>query len=571
MATQATAAPAAAHEELSARHADTLQRAIEAVSTRESWSPFSDSPSSKIHGAEKPVEGQEAFEAWLGKRYEIDQPGIAGWIGDEVSPYTRKPLGITYPRSEPAALIEAGNTALASWRKVNLETRAMVCLEIAQRLYDRNFEMAHAVMHVAGQSYVQAFAGSGPNALDRGIEALAYAIKAMRDVTPDAVWRRKFGPDDVALEKHYTIMPRGLALVICCASFPTWNSHPALFANLATGNPAILKPHPIAIFPVAMTVKIARDVLSEFGFDPNVVTLATDTRDEPVAQAFIDDPAVQIIDFTGSARYGSHLENTIVKKALFTETSGVNSVVIESVADLPTTARAIGRSASLFSAQMCTSPQTIFVPTSGISSGDGTASPREVAQALADEIDALVENPKAAAGVMGAVQAELSMDVVSEVRARLAERDDVEIIREASPYPHPEYPDARTLTPLVAVVPPEMEAVYADEQFGPVLFVVPTATADDAVARATRLAKENGTIATYLYSTNEDFIARSTDAYEEAGANLSINLHGSMWINFAAAYSDYHVTGLNPAGNASLADLSFVASRFRIVQRRRPE
>ena len=41
-------------------------------------------------------------------------------------------------------------------------------------------------------------------------------------------------------------------------------------------------------------------------------------------------------------------------------------------------------------------------------------------------------------------------------------------------------------------------------------------------------------------------------------------------INFAAAYSDYHVTGLNPAGNACLADLAFVASRFRIVQRRRP-
>ena len=49
-----------------------------------------------------------------------------------------------------------------------------------------------------------------------------------------------------------------------------------------------------------------------------------------------------------------------------------------------------------------------------------------------------------------------------------------------------------------------------------------------------------------------------------------INLTGAMWINFAAAYSDYHVSGLNPAGNACLADLAFVASRFRIVQRRRP-
>jgi hypothetical protein len=43
-----------------------------------------------------------------------------------------------------------------------------------------------------------------------------------------------------------------------------------------------------------------------------------------------------------------------------------------------------------------------------------------------------------------------------------------------------------------------------------------------------------------------------------------------MPLNFAAAYSDMHVTGLNPAGNACLTDLAFVADRFRIVQCRWP-
>ena len=43
-----------------------------------------------------------------------------------------------------------------------------------------------------------------------------------------------------------------------------------------------------------------------------------------------------------------------------------------------------------------------------------------------------------------------------------------------------------------------------------------------------------------------------------------------MPLNFAAAYSDYHVTGLNPAGNASLANLVFVAGRFCVTQSRRP-
>jgi hypothetical protein len=44
-----------------------------------------------------------------------------------------------------------------------------------------------------------------------------------------------------------------------------------------------------------------------------------------------------------------------------------------------------------------------------------------------------------------------------------------------------------------------------------------------------------------------------------------------MPLNYAAAYSDLHVTGLNPAGNACLTDLAFVCNRFRIVQCRWPE
>ena len=48
------------------------------------------------------------------------------------------------------------------------------------------------------------------------------------------------------------------------------------------------------------------------------------------------------------------------------------------------------------------------------------------------------------------------------------------------------------------------------------------------------------------------------------------DLTGPMPLNFPAADSDVHVTGLNPAGTASLTDLSFVANRFRIAQVRRP-
>lgn len=556
--------------ELIARHAETLSAAIEAVDTRKNWSPFKDSPSGKFHAPGKPEAGREAFEAQLGHPFALEQPGIIGWSGTEVSPFTDKPLGIDYPVSDPQALIASASMAIRGWRKISPEARIALCLEMAMQLYDRNFEMAHSVMHVAGQSYTQAFSGSGPNALDRGIEALAYAAKAMQEVAPTARWERRFGKEDVALDKSYILVPRGIGLVICCASFPTWNAYPAIFANLSTGNPVIVKPHPIAILPMAIAVQQCRKVLADYGCDPNLVTLAVDTLEQPVAQRFIDDPAVQIIDFTGSPRYGGHLERSITGKLLFTETAGINSVVVESCTDLAATATAIARATCLFSAQMCTSPQNVYVPRQGIETAGGHVGFDQVAQALVAAIDAIADNPPVAAGIMGAIQAQPSCDIVLDLVQRAAQYPDTEILRKPTPYLHPDFPEARTMTPLVVALPADNASLYAEEHFGPVLFVIAADSGDAAVSEATMLASQHGAISSYLYSVDETFVDRSIDAYAEAGANLSINLHGAMWANFAAAYSDYHVTGLNPAGNACLSDLAFVASRFRIVQHRRP-
>jgi len=560
----------AAFDALMERHAPLMAAAIEAVQTRRNWSPYKDSPSSKIHGTEKPEAGRKAFEAQRGKPFRLEQPGVIGRTGGEISPYTGEALRIDYPQSAPEALIAAAQAAMEDWREVAPRLRIALCCEMSQRLYERNFEMAHGIMHVTGQSYTQAFSGSGPNALDRGIEALAYAAKAMADVPESATWHRTFGREDVALEKTYRLVPRGIGLVICCASFPTWNAYPAMFASLATGNAVIVKPHPIAILPMAIVVQTCRQVLADYGLDPNLVTLATDTLDAPVAQSFIDHPAVQIIDFTGSPRYGSHLERTVTGKQLFTETAGVNSVVLHSTHSLAETARAIARAASLFSAQMCTSPQTVYIPENGIVADGAHASFDDVAQALISAIDEIANDPAMAAGIMGAVQAQASVDLIKKLEENLHATPGARVLRAAQPYVHPDFPKARTLTPLVVVVSPSHQALYAEEHFGPVLFLVTAKDGDAAIAEATGLARERGAISSYIYATDEDFIDRSVGAYERAGANLSINLHGAMWINFAAAYSDYHVTGLNPAGNACLADLAFVAGRFRIVQRRRP-
>jgi len=554
---------------LARKHADTLSAALEACRTRRYWSPFKESPSSKIHGSEKPAAGKAAYEAMLGKPFQLDQPGEIGRTGHEVSPYTQEALGVDYPKSDPDILFQAARAAMKDWNAATPEERAGVCLEMAFAFEEQAFANAHATMHTAGQAYLMAFSGSGANALDRGVEALAYAYKAMKDVPDSAEWEKNFGAGGlVQLKKTYRLRPRGPAVVICCATFPLWNAYPALFANLMTGNPAILKPHPKGILPVAMAVKEGRRVLAEAGFDPNLILLAADTREAPVTVDLIQHSACAIIDYTGSQRFGTWIEENCRDKLVYTETAGCNAVVIESTNDLDGMINALANVLCGFSAQMCTTPQNIHVPAQGIGVAGERISYDAFSARLTEAIAERTENPKRAAGLCGAVQAEASLEILDRLASGIENKGRIALA--SRPYPHPEFPNARTATPMVIETDAAQEVLYAEEHFAPVSFLIREDSADAALTHAADMAREHGAISSYLYSADPDFTARAQDAFAEAGASLWCNMPPNMPINFAAAYSDYHVTGLNPAGNACLADLAFVADRFRIVQFREP-
>src|SRR3546814_11984463 len=81
-----------------------------------------------------------------------------------------------------------------------------------------------------------------------------------------------------------------------------------MFASLATGNTLIVKPHPSVILPLAITVQIARDVLAEAGFDPNVVLLEVHPAGADMAPQLDLNSAVKLIDFTSSRANGNWLE-----------------------------------------------------------------------------------------------------------------------------------------------------------------------------------------------------------------------------------------------------------------------
>ena len=555
------------------RHGARLQRARQACRSREAWSAFADQAAAYPEFAVARSRGEAAFQARRGHRFVMSQPQARDWVGEEVSPYTQQPLAAQYPRSDLDELFIAATAAMPAWSRAAAELRIGMLLEVMDRLYrEHMFELTYAVMHTTGQSFNMSYAGSGVNAFDRGIEALVYAGDAMDAVAPAAVWQRSFGSTAIKLEKHYRLMPRGVAVCFSCASFPTWNAYPSMLASLATGNAVIVKPHPATVLPMAISIEVFREVLAEAGFDPNLVTLALDTIAEPIGKRIIKHPLCAIVDFTGSARFGQWVEQHAHPALCYSETSGCNVVVIESCEDLDAVIRSLATTLCLFSAQMCTSPQNIYVPAAGVRVGSGQVATLvcfdEIARRLAAGVEAIAADAKKAGAILAAIQAPVTLDLIAALRDEARRRG--ALLLDSHSYAHPDYPRARTATPLMLKVTPQDRALYAQECFGPISFVIQVSDPADALAQADADIREAGGLTAFLYSTDPRYVVAAEDVFARAGSQLTVNLVGPMPLNFSAAYSDYHVTGLNPAGNASLTDAAFVASRFRISQVRRP-
>ncbi|MEI6759163.1 MAG: aldehyde dehydrogenase family protein, partial [Betaproteobacteria bacterium] len=335
------------------QHRTRFERAQAACQQRDCWSPFPELPGKYPEAAAAQASGLAAFQAHLGQDqprfFELGQPGTVGTLGEEISPYTQRPLGILYPQADPDRLFEAAGRAMTDWAQAPIDERIGLLLEVVDTIYREHlFEIVHAVMHTAGQSFNMAYAGSGVNALDRAFEALVYAHQAQHAVAPQARWERQFGPSSIVLEKTYRLVPRGVAVCFSCASFPTWNAWPSMMASLATGNAVIVKPHPATVLPMALTVRVFRQVLQAAGFDPNLVTLALDSQAEPIGKRLVKHPATAMVDFTGSVRFGQWVEQNAHPALSFTETAGCNTVVLASVTDLDAVLRSLATTLCLF-------------------------------------------------------------------------------------------------------------------------------------------------------------------------------------------------------------------------------
>jgi phenylacetic acid degradation protein paaN len=545
------------------QHHETLTQAINAIATRDFWTIYPEVPSGKIYGETAKEDGLKAFETRRNRSFLLDQPHSEGVVGNEISPYGIT-MNIDYPRVDCGQLLDAMHKQLPTWRDAGIEVRTGICLEILSRLNKASFEIGQSTMFTTGQSFVMAFQSGGPHAQDRGLEAVAQAYLSMTQIPSTAKWTKPQGKHQpLVVKKTYTVTPKGVSAVIACATFPTWNSYPALFASLVTGNPVIVKPHPNAILPLAVTVQIAQQVLKEQGFPPCLVSLAADEIEAPITSELAANKKVKIVDYTGSTPYGQWLELNAPQAQVYTEKSGVNSVVIDSCDNFKGMINNLTFSVCLYSGQMCTTPQNIYIPKQGIQTDEGHLTFNEVAAALAQGIANLLCDTRRANDTLGAIQSTATL-------ARLEGAKVLgKVILADQAYHHQTYPQATMRSPLILEIEADQKQHYMQELFGPVILLIASQSTEHSIELATESAMLCGAITWAVYSTDESVLMRTESASLDAGVALSCNLTGGLFVNQAAAFSDFHATGANPAANASLTTAHFVTGRFNVVQSRR--
>jgi len=162
--------------------------------------------------------------------------------------------------------------------------------------------------------------------------------------------------------------------------------------------------------------------------------------------------------------------------------------------------------------------------------------------------------------VLGAIQNQTTADRIDSVEG--------EVLREGTSIEHAMFGSARTRSIKIVKLDASQRDIFEQEMFGPLVYIIATDSTQHSIDLASSIASEQGAISCGVYSINEEVLETAIEAMALAGVPVSCNLVGNIWVNQSAAFSDFHVSGANPSGNATLTDSAFVVGRFSVVQSR---
>ncbi|HET8765345.1 MAG TPA: aldehyde dehydrogenase family protein [Rhodanobacter sp.] len=310
--------------------------------------------------------------------------------------------------------------------------------------------------------------------------------------------------------------PLGLVGIISAFNFPvavwSWNA----FIAAVCGDVCIWKPSPKTPLSAIAALRICNDALKAGGF-PDIFFLFNDAGTD-LSQAFVDDPRIALVSFTGSTKVGRHIGERVARRLgrSLLEMGGNNAIILDQSADLKLAIPAIVFGAVGTAGQRCTTTRRLIVHESIIEDvvQKLTAAYKQIETKIGDPTDAKtlmgpLNSADAVKAYLGAIeQVKQAGGVVVTGGKALTERKGFFV-----------------LPTIVRGVKNAAEVVQT-ETFAPILYVMPFKTLDEAIAMQNGVPQGlSAAIFTQDLKATEQYLA--TGGADCGIANVNIGTSGA--------------------------------------------
>jgi acyl-CoA reductase-like NAD-dependent aldehyde dehydrogenase len=383
---------------------------------------------------------------------------------EDSDPYTGEPVASVPAgtREDARRAVEAAAEAFPGWSQTPPAERQRIFLKAADLLDERQEDVGSWLTRETGATFGFAMFQLHfvPN-LFRQAAALAYA--PMGEIIPSDTGAFAMGirrPVGVV----GAISPWNAALIL---------SARAIAAPLALGNTVVLKPSEHSPYVGGL---LWGEIFADAGLPEGALNVVTHAPGEagPIGEELTENPAVRVINFTGSTNTGRKLAEAAGRnlKRILLELGGSNPLIVLADADLDYAVDASAFGAFLHQGQICMSARRIIVEQS----------------IAATFVDRLVEktkglkagDPKEQDTIIGPL---ITEDLVATVKSRV---DDV-VGKGAKVLAGGDADGSVYQATLLSDVPDDSEFAQV-ETFGPVASIDVVGSADEAVDRANNTA-----------------------------------------------------------------------------------
>lgn len=250
-----------------------------------------------------------------------------------------------------ARVLEESRAAFAAWREVPAPRRGELVRRIGETLRAHKADLGTLVSLEVGKITAEA-----EGEVQEMIDMADFAVGQSRMLYGRTMPSER--PGHRMFEQWH---PRGVVAVVTAFNFPvavwSWNA----FLAAVCGDSVVWKPSPKGLLcAVAVQALVAR-AAAEASLPPVFALLGESGH--ALSERLCDDPAVDLLSFTGSSAVGRRVAERVARRLGHTllELGGNNAIVVEADADLELVTRAVLFGAVGTAGQRCTTTRRLLV------------------------------------------------------------------------------------------------------------------------------------------------------------------------------------------------------------------